>query len=141
MHEHVPSEDYNSEPVKYCSKCYSLKIGYEDTIGSEYCMDCGCSDTMETSIEEWENLYTRRYGNSYIDKKADIRKSPIFQMSIESLKLKIYDSPAWEKIIRHLYPGFPRGLSRADSVILFFNHLIKDGRLNDLRLLLYNNKY
>ena len=46
--------DYDSEPVRYCSRCYSLKVKYDETLDSEYCGDCGCSDISEAPIEIWE---------------------------------------------------------------------------------------
>lgn len=32
------------DTVDFCSKCYSLKIKYEDSIGMDCCEDCGCTD-------------------------------------------------------------------------------------------------
>lgn len=46
----MPSkEEYNSEPVRYCPRCYSLRIGYiRGVADSDYCMECGCSDIRDT---------------------------------------------------------------------------------------------
>ena len=63
-------EIYNSEPVLYCRNCLSLKIfnvkGMED---SDYCDECGSTAIEETSIEEWEELYKKKYGMKFLDKK------------------------------------------------------------------------
>lgn len=37
------------------------------------------------------------------------------------------------------YPTFPGGLGKLDSIILFFDKVIKDGRLDELRELLVKN--
>ena len=135
----MPSQDntnYDEEPVIYCSKCYSLKIKYEEAIDAECCMDCGCSDTSVSSIEEWEKLYEKRYGHKYVVKNTDPKKSYIFKLPINKLKDKVYNSPLWYVIIHSLYPKFPGGLDKADSIILLFDKLIKDNRLDDLRLVL-----
>ena len=128
--------DYDSEPVTYCAKCYSLKIRHEDAIDADCCAECGCSDTLSTSISTWEKLYEGRYGKKYVEKSNDITNSPMFQLSIGKLKMKVYDCPKWHEVIRTLYPRFPRGLSKADSIILLFDRLSKDNRINDLRKLL-----
>jgi hypothetical protein len=41
-----------------------------------------------------------------------------------------------DAIIHSLYPRFPRGLGKADAIIMLFNFLIRDNRLDDLRLTL-----
>lgn len=127
-------QDYDDEPVVYCSRCYSLKIRYEEAIDSDCCMECGCSDILSTSIENWERLYEKRYGKKYTEKNKDPRSSFIFTLTIQELKDKVYQDNNWNEIIRHFYPRFPRGLSRADSVILFFDRMIKDNRMDQLRL-------
>ena len=117
--------DYDSEPVRYCSKCYSLKVKYEEEIDSEYCADCGCSDILESSFAEWEQKYERRYGHKFAVKNEDPKKSFIFNLSLEKIKTKVYNSEKWKDIIKTLYPKFPGGLSKADSIILFFDTIIK----------------
>lgn len=130
------SNKYDSEPVCYCTRCYSLKIKYEKAIGFDCCMECGSLDIAKAPIEVWEQLYERRYGRKHVEKNEDPRKSFIFKLPIEKLKSKVYDSPVWKKIIKSLYPKFPGGLSKVDSVILFFDKLIKDNRIDDLKLFL-----
>ena len=126
------------DTIDFCAKCYSIKIKYEDSIGMDCCESCGCTDFKTASFEEWEKLYERRYGHKFVEEKGDIRKSPIFQMSLDSLKLKVFDNPSWREICKTLYPSFPNWLSRADSVILLFAKLYQDNRLDDLRMELIN---
>lgn len=131
-------KDYDSEPVKYCPRCFSLKVRYEEAIGSDCCMDCGCSDIAEASIEEWERMYRNRYGAAYVTQEKDIRDTPIFKCTIMELKTKVYNCPKYRDIIHRMYPSFPGGLSRIDSVLLFFDKLSKDNRINELRIILLN---
>lgn len=60
--------DYNSEPVFYCKHCLSLNVRHVlDTKDSEYCDNCGSTNIVECSIEEWENLYRNKFGHNYLD--------------------------------------------------------------------------
>ena len=131
-----PFNTYDLEPVRFCARCYSLKIKYEEALDTDCCMECGCSDTETATIEEWESLFERRYGHKYVIKGNDPKKSPIFQLSISKLKERVFESPSWRAIIKTLYPRFPKKLSKAESIILLFDKLIRDNRLDDLRLLL-----
>jgi hypothetical protein len=133
---HEQKVDYDLEPVKYCAKCYSLKIRYEEAVDSECCMDCGCSDTLTTSIDNWEKLYEGRYGHKYVVKSNNPKNSPLFKLPLSKLKIKLYDCPEWFTIIRKLYPDFPRGLGKVDSIILLFDKIYRDNKLDDLRLLM-----
>lgn len=139
MPHNLTQADYDSEPVRYCSKCYSLKIKYEESVDMEYCDDCGSLDILEAPIEEWEAKYERRYNKRFAVKNNNPKDSYIFKMPIEKLKTKVFESPKWKEIIHAVYPSFPGGLSRADSVIMFFDNLIKHNKLDDLRLFLYNH--
>lgn len=131
-------EEYNSEPVTYCARCYSLGIVHEDSIGIDCCKDCGSSDLLTSSEEEWEKLYKQRYGHKFVEEKRDVRKSPIFQMSNDKLKTKVFNDPSWRDICRTLYPTFPEWLSKADSIVLLFAKLYQEDRLDDLRMELIN---
>lgn len=131
-------EDYNTEPVTYCARCYSLKIKHEDVLDADYCGECGSTDTAEASIEEWEQLFERRYGHKYAEKSIDPKKSYIYNLPIDKLKKRVYDSPYWKDIIKSIFPRFPKGYSKVDSIILFFDSVFKHNRLEDLRLLLFN---
>ena len=138
MQEYCASSptDYDQDPVIYCANCFSLKIKHEDTIDEDYCAECGCNDTRTSTIEEWEKLYEHRYGHKYTVKGTDPKKTWVFQMPISKLKMQIYECPAWKKFIKRLYPHFPGGYSKIDSIIILFDKLIKDNRLDDIRLLL-----
>lgn len=128
---------YDSEPVEYCSRCYSLKIKHEDAIDSDYCMDCGSTETSTTDIDTWERLYEQRYGKRYVERNNDPRCSIYFKMPLDRLKAKVFYSKMLDRILYSLYPCFPKGLSREDAVILLFDKLSKDNRMDDLRLCLY----
>lgn len=61
-------EEYNQIPVYYCRKCLSLNIksvGTEE--GCEFCDECGSTDIVTTTIEEWENLYKNKHGHRYLE--------------------------------------------------------------------------
>ena len=131
-------KDFDSEPVAYCARCYSLNIIHEDVIDSDCCGECGCSDIKTASIDEWEAMYAARYKHKFVEASHDVRRSPIFMMPLEKLKQKVYDSAEWKNICKALYPAFPDGLSRADSVILLFAKAVQDNRLDDLRMELVN---
>ena len=130
------NDNYDADPVLYCSRCYSLKIKYEEAIDSDCCMDCGCSDISESSIEEWEKLYEKRYGEKYVKRNYNPRNTLIFKMSLEELKTALFNNSEWRTIIESLYPKFPRCYSRTDSIILLFDKLCKDSRIDDLKFLL-----
>ena len=59
------NSNYNDERVFWCKRCLSLKIKSED--GLDYCDECGCADIGESSFEEWENMYVKRYGRKFTD--------------------------------------------------------------------------
>ena len=134
-------EDFDAEPVVYCPRCYSLNIVYEDAIRADCCGDCGCSDVKTSTIDIWEKLYQKRYGHKFVERSNNVRDSFIFQMSTERLKTMLFKDPSWREICKTLYPTFPGGLSKADSVILLFAKLCQENRLDDLRMeLLKRNK-
>lgn len=60
-------DNYNSEPVEYCTHCLSLAI--RDINNQPYCDECGCTATDKTDIHTWENMYKQMYGKNYINKK------------------------------------------------------------------------
>ena len=126
--------DYDSDPVTYCSRCYSLNIKHDDAIDLDCCGECGCTDFKTSNVYDWEKLFNQRYGHKYIEKNHDVKKSAIFQLSIEKLKSKVFNNPSWREICKSLYSSFPGGLSRADSVILLFAKLVQDNRLDDLKM-------
>lgn len=131
------SNEYNSEPVRYCAKCYSLKVKYEEALDGDYCADCGSTDILESPIEEWEEKYSKRYGHKFTVKEEDPNKTYLFKLSPKELMYKVSDNPKWKEIISKIYPHFPGGYSKADSIILFFDTLIKQNKLGELKLLLF----
>lgn len=133
------NKDFDEEPVFYCTECYSLSIKHEDAINMDCCAECGCSDIAQTTIEEWEKLYARRYGHKFVVKNQDPTNSIIFKMSLNEIKNKVFENPLWRTIVYSLYPSFPGGLNREDSLILFFDKIMRDDRLKDLKLYLYKN--
>lgn len=137
MSEHDKSNDYNSEPVAYCAECYSLKIKYEEVIDSDCCMECGCTSIKEAPFETWEKMYEYRYGHKFAEKNNDASKSLVFNMSLSKLMMKVAECPRWDSIIRRIYSCFPRGLSKSDSIVMFFDKLVKDNKINVLKELLY----
>ena len=95
-------------------------------------------DSRVKTLSDWEKLYKERYGHKYVEEVGDIRKSPIFQMSNDKLKIKVSNDPSWREICRAMYPAFPNWLSKADSIILLFAKLYQENRLDDLRMELIN---
>ena len=140
MSEQNVINDYDSEPVYYCATCLSLNIKHEETIDSDCCGDCGNTTIQEATFEEWERKYQKKYGHKFAEKNDDIRNSPVFKMSFSKLMKKVADSPKWEQIIKEIYGYFPKGLSKADSIVVFFDKLIKDNKLDRLREILYKMK-
>ena len=137
MYEQDKLNDYDSEPVLYCATCLSLNIKHDESTDSDYCQ-CGCTDIRECLPEEWEKKYENKYGHKYVEKsEGNIKNSPIFQLSFSKLMAKVSDSPKWESIIQQIYGRVPKGLSKADSIVVFFDKLIKDNKLDALRTLLY----
>lgn len=141
MSKRTKKENYDSEPVTFCSRCYSLNIRHDDSLDFDCCGECGCTDFKTSSVEEWERLYENRFGHKFIEAKGNIRKSPIFLMPMDKLKSKVYNDPSWREICSTLYPSFPEGLSRADSVILLFAKLVQENRMDDLKIELINRNY
>lgn len=62
--------NYNDEPVFYCKHCLSLRILNESQLPDlEYCDDCGSTNIETTDISTWEEMYEKRYGFKFLDKK------------------------------------------------------------------------
>ena len=78
--------EYDLEPVSYCPKCYSLKIGYIPGVeDSDYCMDCGCVDVVRGNIYEWEQLYEERYGHKFVTGRKSFEGHPLWNLPIKDL--------------------------------------------------------
>ena len=138
--EQIVNNDYDAEPVRYCAKCFSLKICYKEVLDSDCCMDCGSLDIRESSIDTWEALYVRRYGKKYLEKGTDPKKSPIFSLPINKLKDKVANAASWKTIIETIYHKIPKGFTKGDALIWFFDKLTQDNKFEALRLLLVKMK-
>lgn len=136
MSEQEKLNDYDSEPILFCARCLSLKVKHEDTIDADYCGDCGCSNIKEASFTEWESLYEKKYGHKYCEKGNDIKKNPVFKLSVPKLMQKLSGLQQWREVIHSIYPHFPSGYSKADSIVLLFDKLVKDNCLDDLRTIM-----
>ena len=141
MSEEEKLNDYESDPVYYCGTCLSLSIKHEEITDSDYCKDCGGTDIIgPVPFEQWEKLYEKKHNHKYAVKSEDPRKSPIFKLPLGKLMEKVYDSPKWKDIIDGIYQHFPKGLSKADSIVVFFDKLAKENKLESLKMLLYKMK-
>lgn len=96
-------------------------------------MNCGCSEIVESNIEEWEKLYKSRYGHSYVKRDGNPYKRHIYRMTVQELKTELYERDNYREIMESIYPSFPKHFSRIDAVLLFFDKIIKEGELNKLR--------
>ena len=139
MDNPVRTNDYDSDPVKYCARCYSLKVKYEDALDSECCAECGSTDIQETSIEDWEKKYERRYGHKFTQKEEDPKKTFFFKLTTKELMDRVANSLKWREIIKGIYPHFPGGYGKADSIVLFFDTLIKQNKIGELKLFLFKH--
>lgn len=126
--------EYDLEPVSYCPKCYSLKIGYIPGVeDSDYCMDCGCLDVARGNIFEWEKLYEERYGHKYVVKRQSYEGHPIWGLSIKDLKKMLSESPYYQEIIKEVFPTWRYYGKPVETVYLFFDHVIKTKSLPKLK--------
>lgn len=60
----ITIDDYNAEPVFYCTKCLSLRVLSLDEY-LDYCDDCGSTDIATTDIFTWRKMYKDRYGRDF----------------------------------------------------------------------------
>lgn len=129
--------EYDLEPVSYCPKCYSLKIGYiPDVEDSDYCMDCGCVDVVKGSIFEWEKLYESRYGHKYVNTNKTLEGHPLWNLPLKDLRSKVLESKYCMDIIRDVYPRWKHYGSLTDVVFLFFDRVVNDRLLPKLKKIL-----
>lgn len=56
-------KEYEDIPVYYCKRCLSLAIKGEDDL--EYCDDCGCTDIDCALMDDWDELYYKRFGRYF----------------------------------------------------------------------------
>ena len=65
--------NYNEEQVWYCKTCLSLKVmnlGDFEMVPC-YCGEetCGSTDIGTATIEEWEEMYNKKYKKKFVNKK------------------------------------------------------------------------
>ena len=61
---------YDDDPVYYCKRCLSLSIKDVPFVKDKcYCTECTNADIGVTSIEEWKEMYRKKYGHDYIEKR------------------------------------------------------------------------
>lgn len=127
-------EEYDLEPVSYCPKCYSLKIGYIPGVeDSDYCMKCGCVDVVTGNIHEWEKLYEDRYGHKFVIGRKSFEGHPLWAVPLKDLRKRLIDSRHYKEIIREIYPDWGHYGNLVDTVYLFFDSVIKDRLLTKLK--------
>lgn len=137
MAERITIKEYDEEPVAYCKRCYSLNVRHDDDMNIDYCGDCGGTEILETDIWNWEEMYRERYGHRLVDDRRNPRKSMFFNVGIRELKRIVMRHEQLERIWRKMYEKMPKGLTREESVIVLFDKLGKDNRIDDLRYFLY----
>lgn len=131
---------YDLEPVRYCSKCYSLRVGYiEGVSNSDYCLDCGCTDIADAPIGEWERAYKDRYGRKFVERRIDPLKLKIYKMSWDELKQKFYSSSYYQEVIRAIYPRFPKYKSKEDAMLSFIGRIGEEHRVEEFKEQMYIN--
>ena len=66
----MDKESFDDEPLYYCKRCLSLNIRQMPMAEDKsYCEDCGNVDIVESSFEEWDELYVEKYGHHYLEKE------------------------------------------------------------------------
>jgi hypothetical protein len=65
-------DSYDDEPVYYCRRCLSLRIGQVPMVTDKsYCEDCGTIDIATTSFEQWDEMYVERYGHHFMETRKE----------------------------------------------------------------------
>jgi hypothetical protein len=65
---------YNEDKVCYCTDCLSLRVICMEDEDECYCDKCGSTDIDETSIQEWQELYKKRYNVEYLNSNKNGRE-------------------------------------------------------------------
>jgi len=99
-------------------------------------MECGCSETAQTDIREWEKMYKNRYGHYFVEIPRDSKKARAYRLSLGELKEVLYHADNYKEIVRKMYPGFRGYGDRVDDLLVFFDTVCMDGRLKELRELI-----
>lgn len=66
-------EDFNDEPVYYCTHCLSLRIesvnlGIKDIL---YCGKCKDTDIGQTDFDTWDKMYVDKYGHHFMEENRE----------------------------------------------------------------------
>lgn len=64
-------EQYNSVPVLYCKDCLNLAI-IEEIEDIPSCNKCNSVNIGECSIQEWDEMFFKKYGYHYLNKKSPL---------------------------------------------------------------------
>jgi hypothetical protein len=127
------NEEYNSDPVYFCENCYSLYIKHDDFLDADYCAKCGCSNIVCTDIKDWEKLYENRYKRKLVTRAGDPNVIKVYGMTWKEIKQFICDSPKWESIVCRMYPHLRNRYGRADTLMMFFDLVTRQNRINELK--------
>lgn len=58
-------QQYNDEPVYYCSQCLSLNIKSIDDY--DYCVECGNTNILTDHIKLWGKKYEYKYDKEFLE--------------------------------------------------------------------------
>lgn len=64
VQDRITIDEYNAEPVHYCTHCLSLRVKILDSY-VDYCDNCGSTDIEETDIFTWQDMYRKRFGKDF----------------------------------------------------------------------------
>ena len=63
-------ESYDDDPVYYCKRCLSLNIRQMPCRKEQdYCGECGATEVCSTTIDEWKEMYKKKYGHDFVEKR------------------------------------------------------------------------
>lgn len=61
-------EEYNAEPVFYCTNCLHLSIKTLDEVNLDVCQECGNTEwNIADNIDEWNKLYVSQYDKLFLE--------------------------------------------------------------------------
>lgn len=59
-------DNYNEEPVHYCTNCLSLNTKILSNSSLVACGECGNTSIEETDINTWTELFNKEYGRYFL---------------------------------------------------------------------------
>lgn len=128
--------NYDEEPVYYCKTCLSLSIKNEPVTDTDYCCECGSTDIGEAPIEVWEKMYEDKHHCKHLNAEQSVKNSYLWNLPYSKLMDIVFELPDWRDLILEIYPNFPRRYSKTESIMLFFDKISKENKLNFLKTLL-----